>query len=160
MRAEAHRKEATNPCLCGSTSSEEIPCGSPAIVCCHLPCGFWEIGVFSSWRPGWLPVSCHHGRPSAWHMSDPWSIRGLPGLGTKVEVRVRAARVREGKHLLELHLWASLAPAEAHAKLQPSRSRVAPTPRFCWSYPILWALDCEDGTMWRMMLSPLGAIGH
>lgn len=43
MRAEVHRKEATNPCLCGSTSSDEIPCGSPAIVCCHLRVDFEKL---------------------------------------------------------------------------------------------------------------------
>lgn len=48
MRVEAPRKEVTNPCLCGSTSSPEIPWGSPTVVCHHLPCGFGKTGVFPS----------------------------------------------------------------------------------------------------------------
>ena len=40
MRAETHRKEAIDLCLCGSASCDEIPFRSPAIVYCLLPCGF------------------------------------------------------------------------------------------------------------------------
>ena len=122
---------------------------------CHCLLSF-AVWILRNWNFLFL-----RSRLSPWETSlalaRVWPLVCLGGQHSNF--RARVARVREGKHLLELQLWASLAPAEAQAKLYPADPE-GPHPRFCWSSPILLALNCENGMMWRMLLSPLAAMGH